>query len=187
MNDYNLESVVMAATAGLLQMQSPEHIGMWGDELLLDMPVAEVVGTVPSGQLLHSFRRTKETVTVDDMKIAIRETFFTNKNQTKHMHYYYFSALKREIKQRKRAWNTVLMSELKEDPSLSVSDEECVLLLVRTYYQDCLYAYPFDNMLMQLVRSLCHFRKSEKMIRVNQKMFCGLNDLNADKIYKLDD
>ena len=55
MNGYTIEKMVMAATAGLIQINSTETVGYWGDERLFDLPVKS---------LFHSFAHFSKILSV---------------------------------------------------------------------------------------------------------------------------
>lgn len=73
------------------------------------------------------------------------------------------------------------MSSLKENDTVHTSDNECVELMKAMYYQSCKYSYPFDNELMQLLRSLCRFRKSSGVYMLRNSMFCEMQNVDLQQ------
>ena len=96
-----------------------------------------------------------------------------NRRKRKQLEKEYFKPFHEIVKQRRKQWNTVfLSSSIQEDPSIIASEEMSVRHMMLSYYNSCKYSFPFDDELMQLLRSLCRFRKTSGVYSLSNTMFC---------------
>ena len=127
-------------------------------------------------------RITVSNKSIYEMQRAIVSTIQINKNRNQMLRRDYFLMILQSLKQRRKIWNSVFMSSLKENNTVFASENECVISMKAIYYQSCKYSYPFDNELMQLLRSLCRFRKSSGVYVLRNSMFCEKQNPNLQHV-----
>ena len=118
-------------------------------------------------------RYTISIVSKSGLQNQIGAVIVMNRRKRNQLEKDYFRPFHEIVKQRRKQWNNVfLSSSLQEDPSVIASEEMCVRHMVLSYYHSCKYSYPFDDELMQLLHSLCRFRKTSGVYSLSNTMFC---------------